>query len=316
VQKKRRDLEVEAAGGQPSRSYAYRVLLDRDDYAFEATVQNLESDDHESHAETASDPLDSVASEGGCQPVGTGVPTPGDGTPANPYDGTSNVPFEATPSERERDARARDRKARFLVDFEKRWPSAASDNRQRTAYAADALSEAEEEGALAGIAPFLENQKRLHRKNVPAGWRYLEEKRWTLLDAAKEAGMARHANYAADSVEAEAITVLYQIAHATSHLRKIWTRPDGSIDCRTSMTPQLLAFAKAPQTGDWVTLDRQQAAALEHLLGTIFQEGMVRHHVREGSRAPWLWPPSVEGKIYTTGPPQAELTEQDMADFK
>ncbi|MDI1264980.1 MAG: hypothetical protein PS018_17155, partial [bacterium] len=64
IEKKRLDAEVEAAGKQPSRSYAYRVLLDRDDYAFENATRDNEGDEPESYAETASE-------EGGCQPGGT-----------------------------------------------------------------------------------------------------------------------------------------------------------------------------------------------------------------------------------------------------
>jgi hypothetical protein len=112
------------------------------------------------------------------------------GTGAHPYVGTKNVPLERPLIERERDARAKDRKAKFIAAFEQRWPTAAADNRQRTGYAAEALSEDEEKAALDGIGPFLENLKRLRRTNVPAGWNYLEEKRWTLLEAQKAAGVA------------------------------------------------------------------------------------------------------------------------------
>ena len=305
VQKKRRDLEVEEAGKQPSRSYAYRVLLDRDDYALEATVQSLETDDGESYAENASD-------EGGCQQVGTPVPTPGVGTGANAYDGTKNVPLEQTPSERERDARARDRKARFLVDFEKRWPSAASDNRQRTAYAADELTEAEQEAALAGIAPFIENQKRLHRKNVPAGWRYLEEKRWTLLEAARETN-GTFAAHTHDSLEAKALATLFEIAGKGAFFHTVMKRPSG-IFYTKPVTPQLATLAKALPKSDWVTLDKRQAGAWEDLLREFVT--VQRPHLQEGAVAPWKWPPRKDGTFSPTGPPQPDLSEQEMADFK
>src|SRR6266849_4016314 len=80
IEMKRRDVEVEEAGKRPSRSYAYRVLLDRDDFAFESVTKDADPDDEESHAETASD-------DGGCQPNGT-PPVPTDWHPgANPCDG-------------------------------------------------------------------------------------------------------------------------------------------------------------------------------------------------------------------------------------
>lgn len=60
VEKKRRDLEVEEAGKRPSRAYAYRVLLDRDDFALESITSEVDDDEDASHAETASE-------EVGCQ---------------------------------------------------------------------------------------------------------------------------------------------------------------------------------------------------------------------------------------------------------
>lgn len=318
IEKKRRDTEVEEAGKHPSRSYAYRVLLDRDDFALESVVKDTVDDDSESYAETASE-------EGGCQPVGTvEVPTeqhpganPSNGTRANPYVGTKNDPLERPPLERERDARAKDRKARFLVDFEARWPTAAADDRQRTAYAADELSEEEQVAALAGIAPFLENQKRVGRKHVPAGWKYLEERRWTLLDQPK--ADQPKVCWPAESIEARAILILHDMVRLLDFARLIFRQPDGAIRWPGEMTDRLRAVAQAPKPEDWVTLNRQQAAAWEAMLrDCILVEARTR--LSEGSRAPWPWPPSVDGKLYAsaTGPPGTEtlMSEQDADDFK
>jgi hypothetical protein len=213
VEKKRRDVEVEEAGKHPSRSYAYRVLLDRDDFAFESVTRDAKTSDEPSHAETASEGA-------GCQQVGTPtVPTdqhpganPSVGTGANTYVGTKNVPLERPPIERERDARARDRKARFIAAFEQRWPTAAADDRQRTGYAAEALSEDEEKAALDGIGPFLENLKRLGR-NQRSG--RLELSRGKALDAARTSRnreIGRSVSTMLDSREAKAIAMLYEIA--------------------------------------------------------------------------------------------------------
>jgi hypothetical protein len=312
VQKKQRGTIEGVEPGQPSSSYAYRVVLDRDDFAFDAVV----NDHTESHAENASDDAENP-------PVGTSESSkvlPADGHPgaqpyvgtgAHTYVGTKNVPLEQTPLERERDTRARDRKARFLVDFEKRWPSAASDNRQRTAYAADALTEAEEAGALAGIAPFLENQKRLHRKNVPAGWRYLEEKRWTLLEA-KENGPT-FAAHALDSPEARALATLFEIAGKGAFFHTVMKRESGIFYTRV-VTPQLATLAQAMPKADWVALDKRQAGAWEGLLREFVT--VHRPHLKEGDRAPWPWPPRKDGTLSTTGPPETLMTEQDYSDFK
>lgn len=303
--------------GHPSNSYMYRVVLDRDDYVL--PDDDSDTDDAESHAENAMEETE-------CPPLGTPPAQPDGhpgaqpyvGTGAQPYVGTMNDPLERPPLERERDARARERTARFIVDFEKRWPTSAFDDRQRTAYAAEALTEAEQQAALASIATFLEKAKRSHRKHVPAGWKYLEEKRWTLLEQPKDPTERSSVNYPRDSIEAKAITVLYDIARAGEALRKIWRRADGSIDFRPEMTEQLRALAQAPRPESWIELDHKQAGAWEALLSKTFVPQAVRHHPREGSRAPWPWPPSIEGKRYpsATGPPPAELSEQDMADFK
>ena len=321
VEKKRRDIEVEEAGGRPSRSYAYRVLLDRDDYAFESITPDADEETEPSHAET-------VSEEGGCQPVGTpqnseeGVPTdqhPGanawDGTGANPYVGTKNVPLERPLIERERDARAKDRKVKFLNSFEARWPTAAADDRQRTAYAAEALTEPEEVDALAGIMPFLENLKRLGRKNVPAGWNYLEQKRWTLLEAQKAAGIAPNAVFARDSIEAKALMALHEIAGCAQGFRAIYARSDG-VSYRKPMTPQLLALAQIPPASEWVIATRQGAGSWEALLRETVSIA-VRKHFKEGDRVPWPWAPSVTGKIYTAeASPAGEMNEAELADFK
>lgn len=316
LEKKRLDTEVEQAGGRPSRSYAYRVCLDRDDYAFESLTRDTEEDAEPSHAETASEGV-------GCQPVGTPLPTdwhpgatPCVGTGANTYVGTKNVPLERPPIERERDARARDlkdRKARFIAAFEQRWPTAAADDRQRTGYAAEALTEDEEKAALAGIGPFLENLKRLGRKNTPAGWRYLEERRWTLLDAKASEAAQGPQTYSPDSPEAKAVLVLHEIVGRSAAFFKIWRRPDGSVSYPKPITPRLAALAQAPERqSEWPDLTHAQAGAWESLLREVFDDGLTRNRLREGSKAPWPWPPSVDGKLYTQADAVPPLTNEDL----
>jgi hypothetical protein len=322
VEKKRRDAQVAAEGGHVSSSYAYRVVLDRDDYAFENATRESDGEAEESYAENASE-------EGGCPPVGTpvngseGAQTDGHpgahpttGTGAHPYVGTKNAPLERPLIERERDARARDRKVKFLNSFEARWPTAAADDRQRTAYAAEALTEGEEAEALAGITPFLENQKRLKKTHPPAGFNYLGQKRWTLLEAQKAAGVAPMAVFARDSLEAKSLVALHEIAGVGQGFRQIHVRTDG-VSWRSPITPQLLALSSLPPPADWVTLTRQQAGAWEALLrDTIAIQ--VRRHLREGDRAPWPWPPGKDGQLYTaaTGPPEAGLSDEDAENFK
>jgi hypothetical protein len=297
---------------QPSNSYMYRVILDRDDFDIEAILEDRESET-DSYTENASDD--------DCPPVGSdndhtsGHPgaQPSVGTGAQPYVGTKNDPLERPLLERERDTRARDRKARFLVSFEARWPTSAADDRQRTAYAAESLTEDEEEPALGGIAPFLEDLKRHHRKGVPAGWKYLEQKRWTLLEKKQEAGRPQVVNVGANSPEARAIIVLFEIGGIT--IPKHRRRADGSIDYNHAMTSQISALADAPSRDAWPALSRQQAGAWEDLLRHALTIG-VRRPLREGDRAPWPWPPRKDGTHSTTGPPETLMSEADMTDFK
>lgn len=122
--------------------------------------------------------------------------------------------------------------------------------------------------------------------------------------------------FAPGSIEAKSITVLHEIANRLTALRTIWQRSDGSISFPKPMTPQLAALAQAPPQSDWPTLDRQQAGAWEGLLRQFFEPEVIRAHMREGSRAPWAWPPRKDGTLSTAGPAEVLMSDQDMADFK
>lgn len=296
VQKKRRDGGDESS--QPSASYAYRVVLDRDDDTGEAAAD----DETSSHA-------DDAEREGGCPPAGTprarldghggahSERAPG----AHTYVGTNNAPLERPLTERkERDARARGEElARFIVDFEARWPTAAGDARQRTAAAAENLTSAERKDALDNLGPFLDYLKRLGRKGIPAGYTYLEEKRWTLLKTQAAAAPAKLISYSADSAEAKAIVAIHDLAGSLEFVRiAMRSKLDGSISYRVPITPRLLAFAEVPARDQWVELSQQQAAAWDRMLDD-FVTVAVRKHLREGARAPWPWPPKKDGTTYT-----------------
>lgn len=105
--------------------------------------------------------------------------------------------------------------------------------------------------------------------------------------------------YAWNSVEAKAIKVLHQIVGREQAFFAIWRRKeDGAVSFSREMTDQLRAFAQAGDRESWVTLSFANATSWEETLRKFFDDGVMRQYMREGSRAPWPWPPSLEGKIY------------------
>jgi hypothetical protein len=109
----------------------------------------------------------------------------------------------------------------------------------------------------------------------------------------------RNPVYARDSDEARAVLRLHEIVGRTSAFYQIFRRPDGTVTYPKPMTARLAALASAPaDQASWVVLSRQQAGAWEAFLRSIFDRGLVRLKLTEGSKAPWCWPPSVDGRIY------------------
>jgi DNA-binding transcriptional ArsR family regulator len=312
VEKKRRDAH-RPEDSQPSASYAYRVKLDRDDFALESITREPENDDEASHAEDA-EPTGGVPTGGQGVPAqtGTGVPMHERARGAHAYAGTNNDPLERPLPERERDARARgSRKGKLLDEFRKRWPTAAVDDAQRTAYAIEALTEDEAKAALDGIEPFLAELKRLQKKHTPAGWRYLEEKRWTMLRASEAAaeGAAARPAIAIGSPEHQALETL----HAVARTRMLVT--GGSAFYRAAVTPQLLAFAQAPPRDDWLWIeDRQQLAAWQAFIARHVFVGrpplLQQRGDKTGIFAPFAWPPRIDGSL-SASPEEASTAGGD-----
>jgi hypothetical protein len=120
--------------------------------------------------------------------------------------------------------------------------------------------------------------------------------------------------YSKDSGEAKALKVLHEVVGRVSAFFAIFRRDDGTVIYPKPVTPQILAFAKAPPTEKWVTLTRQQAAAWESMLRNIFDKGLVRKTLQENATAPWPWPPGLDGRIYPTeaGPPL--MSEEDWSE--
>lgn len=122
------------------------------------------------------------------------------------------------------------------------------------------------------------------------------------------------ATYARESREGVAISVLYEIAGKGDFLRQFMLR-NNAINYPLPITPRLLALADAPPRSQWVTLDRQQAGAWDGLLSEAVHV-QVRSHLREGSCAPWPWPPRKGGTLSPTGPPETLMSDDDLENFK
>lgn len=73
--------------------------------------------------------------------------------------------------------------ARF-AEFQASWGTSVIDNVSRTVRAWCALTIEQRQAALAGIKPFKAELDRAKRTHCIAGWRYLEERRWEILNAA------------------------------------------------------------------------------------------------------------------------------------
>lgn len=122
--------------------------------------------------------------------------------------------------------------------------------------------------------------------------------------------------YLQDSPEGRAIIVLYEIAAKADFVRQVMIR-NGVISYAKPVGPRLLALAQAGPKDGWFVLDHRQAASWENVLRDAVTV-QVRKHLLAGDRAPWPWPPSVDGKLYTeaTGPPESLMTNEDYAALK
>lgn len=191
-------------------------------------------------------------------------------------------------------ARAREKHALNLAEFKRRWPTNASDDQARVDSAWWSLSNEEGEAALVGISPFLDKLKRDHRKHPPAGFTYLNQKRWTLIEQAAAAQSAAPSQFAISSPEGAAIAMLFNLAGKSAFFHGVICKK-GVVYERTEITPQLLALADLPPRSDWQhRLTYEQAGAWNRFFRDRFVD---RPFVRmvEGSASPKPWPPTKAG---------------------
>jgi hypothetical protein len=134
------------------------------------------------------------------RPPPTDPPTgqPGVGQPAtgNPYvdskeESTKHGVTKDESDQNLRETRAREAK-KFAREFRLRWPTAAVDDQGKLDKAIENLPEESRQACLDGIAPFLEELAKHGRKHPPAGWKYIGERKWTLLPPRQRAEAAGH----------------------------------------------------------------------------------------------------------------------------
>jgi hypothetical protein len=175
-----------------------------------------------------------------------------------------------------------------------------------------ALSDADQVACIAGVAGYADRCRR-RREKSKAGHLYIRKRVWENLAApASESAPTLHPPR---SPAGRAITILHRIAKAP---RPLEIR--GMISYRHAITPRLLALADAPPEAEWIDTEVGSnpngawRAALDSMLG-----GTVRPKLL-AIRAPWIFPPGVDGKLYTaetaTGPPiEPQMTEEDEREF-
>lgn len=88
---------------------------------------------------------------------------------------------DSNESERERAYARGEAARRFKREFRKRWPTTGVDDQAKLDKAMDDLPEDQRQPCLDGIEPFLAELKKHGRGHPPAGWKYIGERKWTLL---------------------------------------------------------------------------------------------------------------------------------------
>jgi hypothetical protein len=290
------------SGEQPFAAYSYRVRLDRDDLPAALTGED-----------------EAPAEEVG----GAGTPAGGAGTPAGGA-GSGPAPLEGysqgISSEPERDARAREEAhekfAKWLAAFKLQWPTAAADDQSRIANAARGLTEAERKDAMAKIPEFLDHLRKVKRSNIPAGWKYLEEKRWTLLGR-PDAQAAQQRPMVPEASEQGLIwrAIMDIAGRQRDGFPHFWL--SGPPMARMVTVPcELPAVLSALNTDRTVWIEVREAArdgrfaAWMRWLQTHIPPNFIRSAGADGRvlRVPFPWPPRKDGTIGQGADPPEEPT--------
>jgi hypothetical protein len=177
-----------------------------------------------------------------------------------------------------------------------------------------ALPDADQAACVAGVAIYADRCRR-RREKSKAGHLFVRKRVWENL-AASVSEATVPTLHPPRSAAGRAITALHRIAKAP---RPLEIR--GMISYRHAITPRLLALADVPPEAEWIDVDvgTQPNGAWRAALDAML-EGVVRPRLTM-IRVPWRFPPSVDGKIYSTDHPQggpplaAEMSEEDSDEF-
>jgi len=287
---------------QPFAAYSYRVRLDRNDMPVAPAQPEPESE--------------AAPAEGGAAIAAGGAAlAAGGAAPAAPLEGISSEGISSEP-ERER-ARAHEEFAKWLAAFKLRWPTSAADDQARVATAARVLTKAQRDAALDRIADFLEQLKKLKRKHIPSGWKYLEDRRWEMLERQTNQQVPTGREVDPGSAEGRAYGVLCRVAQYSPLLTNA-----GAYFLRQPLPPQVLALGNAAPFEEWPfisILDRHECGAWNDLLRAhlsgVARRPLVndRNDRREmGFYAPWQWPPRKDGSL-SRAPPSESQPESENA---
>jgi hypothetical protein len=197
--------------------------------------------------------------------------------------------------------------------FQRGYPKAVLDP-AKAKRALWALPESDQDECISRLPDYAAHCRKFREKPMKAHL-FIAKHSWTGFDANASEAAAVPTLHPPRSVAGRAITVLHRIAKAP---RPLEIR--GMISYRHAITPKLLALADAPPEAEWIDTEVGSnpngawRAALDSMLG-----GTVRPKLL-AIRAPWIFPPGVDGKIYTaetaTGPPiEPQMTEEDEREF-
>ena len=205
--------------------------------------------------------------------------------------------------------RACEKHALGLAAFKKRWPTAAADDQNQIDYEWYALTAEEGEAALVGISPFLEELKRHKRTHPPTGWKYLHQKRWTLLRAANAKPSSSRANIREGLPQWRAWDVFYRCCGKSTGIPGYAIT--GERGSRTANVPQEWPplVGDDPGEGNWRRFSEgsPEFAAWRRRLRELDPHLALPAVLT----VPSQWPPA---KHATADPPET-LTEEDVREL-